>query len=333
VNKNFLKTHTFAYRNVVSWVLGLAIAIYLISTVNVDILKLAFKEAALIHYFVYSAIFVLFWYVYESQNLFLFIRYYGYKAKFNQILILRASTYLLMLINYHLSTGGILISLNVKHGIPLKESTGLTLLYTTTDTLCLSILTFCATVFAASYIPRNFVIPLLAVSLVTIIIILVIFAGFRSTHIFRLKWLNGIYQIINEELLKISTFSYLKIFILRSIYFLTFSIFIYISVPLFGFEIPFIAVLALLPPIFFIGNLPITPAGIGTIQAAMLFFFAPFGETHRILLFSLIYSTSLILYRLFIGLSSLFFLDNKKLYFETLDNFKNYNNLKKHKIT
>jgi uncharacterized membrane protein YbhN (UPF0104 family) len=54
--------------------------------------------------------------------------------------------------------------------------------------------------------------------------------------------------------------------------------------------------------IFFIGNIPVTPFGIGTIQAAMMFFFSKFGPAENILSFSIVYSATLLIFRAPIGL-------------------------------
>jgi uncharacterized membrane protein YbhN (UPF0104 family) len=50
------------------------------------------------------------------------------------------------------------------------------------------------------------------------------------------------------------------------------------------------------------GALPITPAGLGTQQAAMLFFFAPYGDDASILAFGLTFPVVLLVLRAALGL-------------------------------
>ena len=83
---------------------------------------------------------------------------------------------------------------------------------------------------------------------------------------------------------------------------MTFVIFFYFAVRAFHMQIPFMALTALVPIIFFIGNLPITPFGLGTIQAAMLYFFQDYGTQANILAMSLVYTVSLMIFRALIGL-------------------------------
>ena len=56
------------------------------------------------------------------------------------------------------------------------------------------------------------------------------------------------------------------------------------------------------PAILAAGAIPITPAGLGTQQAAMLFFFAPYGDPAAILAFGLTFPVTLTLARCLLGL-------------------------------
>ena len=67
---------------------------------------------------------------------------------------------------------------------------------------------------------------------------------------------------------------------------------------------------SLVPVIFFIASIPITPFGLGTLQAGMLFLFKDYSNQGNILAFSIAYATGLLLLRAIIGLS-LFFIDRR----------------------
>jgi uncharacterized membrane protein YbhN (UPF0104 family) len=70
----------------------------------------------------------------------------------------------------------------------------------------------------------------------------------------------------------------------------------------FGIELPLVLVVAATPAILLAGAIPITPAGLGTQQAAMLYFFSPYGDEAAILAFGLTFPVALILFRCLIGL-------------------------------
>jgi uncharacterized membrane protein YbhN (UPF0104 family) len=132
---------------------------------------------------------------------------------------------------------------------------------------------------------------------------------FHNVEIFSLRYLpdRGFLKKINKNMLivafkEMNIHIYFKILLLRLVYFFTFVIFFYFAVRAFHMQISFLSLTALVPMIFFIGNLPITPFGLGTIQAAMLYFFKDYGSEANILALSILYTTSLMLVRAIIGL-------------------------------
>lgn len=318
---NYKKNITILIQ-IASWSFGLLIAAILLIQIDIDVLKKAFFEAHLTQFIILMGFFVFFWLYFESYNLLIIINKYAKNASYKHITLLRAVTYLLMLINYNLGIGGILLGLSFKHGLNLKYSTTIVTLYSIIDILSLSLLTFASTTLTNEFIPSSIFSGLFLTSFIILVIMLIIYIIFININIFKNilpSWLYKFIYAIKVEISKVSIKDLLKFTIFRILYFLSFTIFFYLSIPFFHFHVPFIGLLALLPPIFFIGNLPITPAGIGTIQAAMLFFFNDYGDYTKILLFSLCYTTFLIIYRLCIGLVGLLFYNKNKFPFEPID--------------
>jgi uncharacterized membrane protein YbhN (UPF0104 family) len=70
----------------------------------------------------------------------------------------------------------------------------------------------------------------------------------------------------------------------------------------FGIDVPFTLVLAATPTIEAIGGLPITPGGLGTQQAAMLYFFGGHGSEAAIIAFGFSLPIALMLARSLLGL-------------------------------
>jgi uncharacterized membrane protein YbhN (UPF0104 family) len=305
-----------------SWSFGLLIAALLITRIDINVLKQAFKEAELIPFIILIGFFSFFWMFCESYNLFIIIKKYAIKPSYYHITILRAVTYLLMLINYNLGIGGILAGLSYKHGLSIKNSTTIIIIYSIVDLLSLSLLTLASTTIAIETMPSNIFKSLFYLSLFIIVMIVIVYLFCINIITFKKFlpiWVYKFVIIIKNEILEITKKDFLIFLSIRSFYFFTFALFFYFSIPLFHFYIPLVDIIALLPPIFFLGNLPITPAGIGTIQAAMLFFFKDYGDYAKILLYSLSYTTLLIIFRLIIGFMGLLFFNKNKYPFVGID--------------
>ncbi|MBM4335049.1 MAG: hypothetical protein FJ108_03935 [Deltaproteobacteria bacterium] len=93
----------------------------------------------------------------------------------------------------------------------------------------------------------------------------------------------------------------LRVVALRGLFYASFALFVWLTLPCFALEVPFLDVLARMPLVQSVAALPISPAGIGTAQAAMLALFAGFGPASSWLAYSLVYGLTLVLLRLPIG--------------------------------
>jgi uncharacterized membrane protein YbhN (UPF0104 family) len=89
---------------------------------------------------------------------------------------------------------------------------------------------------------------------------------------------------------------------MKSVYFAVFLAVYWFGCDAFGINLPISVAAAAAPLIIFAGALPFTPAGLGTQQAAMLSFFAPYGDEASILAFGLMYPLTLVLMRALLGL-------------------------------
>ena len=115
------------------------------------------------------------------------------------------------------------------------------------------------------------------------------------------KWILKKFTVLNI-FQEAGTKTIIELVFIRGFYFFSFIVFFHFSLKAFSIDIPFPALAVYIPVIFYIGTLPITPFGIGTIQAAMIFFFNEYSTEANILAFSIVYTTSLIVLRLPVGL-------------------------------
>ena len=90
--------------------------------------------------------------------------------------------------------------------------------------------------------------------------------------------------------------------LLRGAYFSIFVGFFWLGSHAFGIALPFGIAMASMPVILLAAGLPITPAGLGTQQAAFLYFYAPYGDPAAILAFGLAYPVVVTLARCLLGL-------------------------------
>ena len=89
---------------------------------------------------------------------------------------------------------------------------------------------------------------------------------------------------------------------MRSAYLGGFVLLIWLGIRAFHVELPLGSVLASTPVILAVGGIPITPAGLGTQQAAMLYFFSAYGSEAAILAFGLAFPVAITLARMPLGL-------------------------------
>jgi len=259
----------------------------------------AMRQADIHIYLPLMMVFVLFWFLGESQNLAALFKYFNHRIPFGEVLTIRGVTYLLMTINYNLGLGGIALYLNRTHNIPLLRTTSLMLFYMLSETVSLSLMAALGCLFAreSSRLLGNILLGCVCILLVCVAGIL-IFRLMPAKGILQKVKGIGLFKTFDEAGLR----SYILLPFWRGLYFASFILFFYFAVKAFHMDIPLLILAAFVPIIFFVSNLPVTPSGLGTIQAAMLFFFKDYGSQANILAFSITYSTTLLLLRVPIGL-------------------------------
>ena len=95
-----------------------------------------------------------------------------------------------------------------------------------------------------------------------------------------------------------------RIVALRWVFYASFAVFVWLTLPCFGLRVPFLGVLARMPLVQSIAALPIAPSGIGTAQAAMVAAFAGLGPSSSGLASALVYGLTLVALRLPLGFAA-----------------------------
>jgi uncharacterized membrane protein YbhN (UPF0104 family) len=239
------------------------------------------------------------WWALESSAFaYLFTRFNA-RLTWREARALRGLTYLVTPINWNLGTAAIILHLRRSKGIGAVQSTSSMTFYGLVDLMVLATLALAgastlpaspaiASIQRAAAIADCFAIALLAVSM---------------TSRPRWSWLRrlrgaGIFSTHRQ-----ATLADLAVLVaVRTCYFGGFVLYFWLGTWAFHAAVPLLLALAATPVILVIASLPITPGGLGTQQAAILYFFAPYGSDAAILAFALSFPVALILTRLPLGL-------------------------------
>lgn len=215
---------------------------------------------------------------------------------------LRGMTYLLTPINWNAGTAGIILHLRRSKSIGAIESSSSMLFYGLIDGLVLAGLALVG----ISLLPETpEVVSLRGVAAAMegfLIALLVLFMA-PAPEWRWLRRLRGFAIFGSHGRARLRDLAWL--ILLRGAYFSIFVGFFWLGSHAFGVALPFGIAMASMPVILLAAGLPITPAGLGTQQATMLFFYSPYGEQAAILAFGLAFPVAVTLARCLLGLTYL----------------------------
>ncbi len=292
---------------VLKWTTAFIILGVLFYQTDINQVIKALEYAELKQYFPIALFFILCWFLIESQNLAFLFNGFGHSVTFKEMREIRGATYLLMIVNYNLGLGAVALYLNKARGIPFIRTSGMMLFYFFVESVGITFFAASGSLLIKDADPIFKIVFAIAASL--FVLYLTIYLSIRlmiRKNIFPRVTNSAILKPVSEVTLSF----YLKLSFYRAIYFFSFVLFFYFGLKTFHITIPISTLTALIPVIFFIGNIPVTPFGIGTIQAAMMFFLGPYGSKEALLAFSVLYSSTLLFGRAPIGL---FYMKNHKI--------------------
>ena len=218
------------------------------------------------------------WFAIESAAYAYLFSRFNVPVSWREARALRGVTYLLGLLHYHVGKAGVVLQLRRAKGVPLLEGTSSLLLYQLVDGLVLASL---ATVglaalalWPAAKAGGTIGIPVWATAGLAA-------APLLGLALLRLDWprMAWLERLRGRTVLRaqraIETRDLLVLAAFKTLFHAVFVGVFYWGPRAFGVEPPLALVLAATPIILIVGALPITPAGLGTQQAALLFFFMP----------------------------------------------------------
>jgi Lysylphosphatidylglycerol synthase TM region len=289
-----------AARRAAPWAIAAAILWFLFDRVPLAEAWTATAQARLLEFGLVTALMVTAWWLLESRAFaYLFTRFNDTRVTWREARALRGLTYLATPINWNLGTAAIVLHLRQSKGIGAIQSTSTMLFYGVIDLLVLSTLALVG----ASALPDSPVIaPIqrgaaIADGLAIATLVVLMTSRPRWSWLERLRGAGIFSSHRRATLADVAVLSGV-----RTCYFGGFVLYFWLGAWAFNASVPALLALAATPVILVVQSLPITPAGLGTQQAAMLYFFAPYAAEAPVLAFSLSFPVALIVARLPLGL-------------------------------
>lgn len=281
----------------IPWVIGISVLSYLIWRIEPKPLLEALSHAQLWIYIPVLVVFVYGSFLLDTQNLQALMRNFGHALTFAESKIIRGASYLIMVVDYTLGMGSVVYFFHVANQVSLLRGTAIMIYYNYINQLALVLLAALGYPLLGLSLPwlTKGVIGCLILSGLTIAVIGII----RQTDHRMVRKIKE--NALAQSFIESSAGAYAINVIYRMIYYFSYVLFFYLAVRAFAMDIPFTTLLAYVPIILLVISIPISPFGLGTSQAAMLFLFKDYGSQPQILAFSLAYSVSVLILRAVLG--------------------------------
>jgi len=220
---------------------------------------------------------------------------------------LRGMSYLLTPINWNVGKAAVILRLKQTKDVPLLESTSTVMFYQAVDGIILAGLATAGMTLLPGLVsgaedlsePRGWALAIIGFTILNLTILRTSWPEFRW-----LRWWRDI--SIHRAHRRFEAHDLAILLVGKTAYHFLYIVVFYFGTMAFGIDLPFALALAATPVIQVVGGLPISPAGLGTQQAAMLYFFGTrFGGSDSeaaIVAFGFSFPVALTLGRCLLGL-------------------------------
>jgi uncharacterized membrane protein YbhN (UPF0104 family) len=252
------------FGRILAWAVTLGLLIYVFRSISLPQIVAAFGSAAS---WTVPALILLVLGIYLGDS-FAIWKTFGWfvtRLSFREVLVVRGATYLLALVNYSVGQGAIVYFVNRSRGVPLLRGTAAVLLVMGTNILLLLVLASIGLLVAPDLPPalRRIVFGAYAALAVYLVLLLLRPSWLTSRPVFDVLFAAGVSGHLRALLVRVPHIGILMVFT-------------YTSLRAFGVQLPVAQAILYLPVIYFIGVLPIAVMGLGTTQAAMIYFLSSY---------------------------------------------------------
>jgi uncharacterized membrane protein YbhN (UPF0104 family) len=204
------------------------------------------------------------------------VAWFNVAVPYRDILPVRATAYILSLVNTQLGQGGIAVYLHRRHRLPFWQITGTVLFIALVEVYQLAFYSFVGAVMSHEQRAPWLVYGAMAAYLA---LHLWFFSRPRRGRLAELPVLAAFR--------KARPWQYLVLLLLKTPNVLAAVVVHWLALPLFGLHVPFLALLTYLPIIFFVAALPIAAAHLGPSQLAWQYFLSGYADGSELVAYSL----------------------------------------------
>lgn len=268
----------------IPWCLAAAIFVYLFNQYPPGKVWESLKYVNLPAFTAFAAGYFVFLYMVDSWSMTHVINRFSHPVTFRSVLSGRGATYLIMIINYPASQAAFAYYLKRRHGVPILQALGIFLFIVFIDLFWIITLALFGSFFQNIIVADvNLGATVRTVAAVAYAIAFVWLAFWRRLpeRIFgreiRIPILDGLRKRRLFHVFEMARIrDYLRVAAMRIPIHCTIVIFMYVVLFTFNVHAPLIKIIGIVPVVFLIGTLPITPGGLGTVNAAMVELLSPY---------------------------------------------------------
>ena len=221
------------------------------------------------------------------------VSWFNVRVPYRDILPVRATTYILSLVNTQLGQGGIALYLHRRHGLPFWEITGTIVFIAFVEIYQLALYSFLGAV-AGGELGRGAPLAVYGVLGAYLVVHLWYFSRSRGDPLARVRLLTAFRRARPHHYLRLLLYKTPNLLAAVTVHWL--------ALPLFGMHVPYLTLLAFLPLVLFFAALPIAAAHLGPSQAAWVYFFRGWAPEAGLVAYSLAAHLTFMLMNAAIGL-------------------------------
>lgn len=192
----------------------------------------------------------------------------GVRRSFGELMLARGATYLLSLLSYFASLGGIGVWV-ARGGVRAARATGAVLLMMVSSGIVLVLIACLGLLADLPPDRRELLALLIGAALAGIVLYLAVIA-------LRVRWLAG--QPALAPLFEAGLAGHARAVAARAPHMLLLALLHWGAFRVWGIDVPFLRGIALTPVVLLVSALPITPSGLGTTQVLQVLFFSPWAD-------------------------------------------------------
>jgi uncharacterized membrane protein YbhN (UPF0104 family) len=293
---------------VLPWIITIGVFAIIFSRIPLPEVIAALRQVRLWPYFALMVPYSLIYCLVDSFVLTRAVAWFHRRVPYRRLLPVRASSYILSLLNPGLGQGGVAFYVHRREHIPFLALAG-TMLFLIVLEVC-QLALYAAIGIAAfySHLIAAFAPFYIGFSAIIGLGLWLIHQGTAPLEKVAARFGRRL-PVSDASLLATLRRARWRHYLLTLLYkapnFLFAIVLHYFALQLFGVHVPFTRLFALLPVVFLVASLPITVAHLGTSQAAWLYFFSAYGQETQILAYSLVAHVTFMVLNSLIGLAFL----------------------------